>query len=63
MAEAGVAVSNALPSLKDKADWVTKGDHGCGVVELIEGLLKDDLHDLAVIEPPFLVQKECEVRG
>ena len=43
MAEAGVVVSNALPSLKETADLVTTGDHGRGVTEVIEELLKDDL--------------------
>lgn len=41
--ECGVAVSNALPSLKEQADLVTKGDHGRGVTELIEHMLEDDL--------------------
>ena len=41
--EAGIAVSNALPSLKEKADLVTRGDHGRGVIELIEHMLHDDL--------------------
>jgi phosphoglycolate phosphatase (TIGR01487 family) len=45
--EAGVAVNNALPSLKEAADFVTKGDHGGGVTELIEQLLQDDLAGLA----------------
>jgi hydroxymethylpyrimidine pyrophosphatase-like HAD family hydrolase len=35
----GVAVSNALPSLKKHADHVTEADHGAGVVELIDGML------------------------
>jgi hypothetical protein len=35
----GVAVSNALPSLKKHADHVTEADHGAGVTELIDGLL------------------------
>lgn len=35
----GVAVANALPALKERADHVTKTDHGAGVVELIDGLL------------------------
>jgi hydroxymethylpyrimidine pyrophosphatase-like HAD family hydrolase len=42
--ECGVAVSNALDSVRHKADLVTKGDHGAGVEELISNLLKDDLH-------------------
>ncbi|MCM2321848.1 MAG: Cof-type HAD-IIB family hydrolase [Oligoflexia bacterium] len=34
-----VAVSTALPSLREKADLVTRGGEGAGVVELIEALL------------------------
>src|SRR5262249_31946855 len=41
--EFSAAVSNALETLKETADVVTKGDHGAGVVELIEMLVKDDL--------------------
>lgn len=41
--EFSVAVSNALPKLKESADFVTKRDHGGGVVELIDAILKDDL--------------------
>jgi hydroxymethylpyrimidine pyrophosphatase-like HAD family hydrolase len=41
--ECGVAVANALPALREKADVVTRGDHGAGVEELVEQLLKDDL--------------------
>ncbi len=42
----GVAVANALPALKERADFVTAGDHGAGVEELIEKLLTDDLADI-----------------
>ena len=35
----GVAVGNALPSLKRHADLITRGDHGAGVRELIDSLL------------------------
>ena len=38
--EACVAVSNALPGLKERADWVTAHSHGAGVEEVIQGLLK-----------------------
>ncbi len=38
-----VAVQNALPALKGKADWVTEGDSGVGVAELIEQILKEGL--------------------
>lgn len=46
--ECGVAVANALPTLKSAADLVTAADHGAGVVELIDKLLTDDL---AFLEP------------
>lgn len=48
LSECGVAVSNALPTVKETADFVTQADHGDGVVELIEMILKSDLK---VIEP------------
>src|SRR3984893_445963 len=44
--ECSVAVENALPALKERADVVTKGDHGAGVEELIGKLLSEDLASL-----------------
>jgi HAD superfamily hydrolase (TIGR01484 family) len=44
-AECSVAVANALDSVKNKADWVTSGDHGKGVFELVNALLENDLRD------------------
>jgi hydroxymethylpyrimidine pyrophosphatase-like HAD family hydrolase len=41
--EFSAAVANALPKLKESADLVTKHDHGAGVIELVEAILKDDL--------------------
>ena len=41
--EFGCAVANALPALKERADLVTEGDHGRGVIELIETLVATDL--------------------
>ncbi len=38
----GVAVANALPALKEQAGMVTEADHGAGVVEVIEKLLRED---------------------
>lgn len=38
----GVAVANALPSVKSRAQLVTRGTHGAGVVEVIEQLLAYD---------------------
>src|SRR6185312_12950372 len=43
LCECGVAVANALPTLKEAADFVTTGARGAGVTELIGALLKDDL--------------------
>ena len=45
--ECSVAVDNALPALKERADLVTAASHGAGVEELIEMLLSDDLASLA----------------
>jgi hydroxymethylpyrimidine pyrophosphatase-like HAD family hydrolase len=36
---AGVAVANALPEVKSKVAYVTHGDHGAGVEELVNELL------------------------
>jgi HAD superfamily hydrolase (TIGR01484 family) len=42
----GVAVANALPMLKERADFVTTGARGDGVAELIDMILADDLASL-----------------
>jgi hydroxymethylpyrimidine pyrophosphatase-like HAD family hydrolase len=42
-----VAVANALPALKERADYVTAGERGAGVVELADLLVETDLRDLA----------------
>jgi HAD superfamily hydrolase (TIGR01484 family) len=47
LCECSVAVSNALPALKERADYVTSQDHGKGVEELIEQILDRDLANLA----------------
>jgi HAD superfamily hydrolase (TIGR01484 family) len=44
--ECGVAVANALPMLKERADLVTAGDHGAGVLELVQRLAENDLEDV-----------------
>lgn len=41
--ECGVAVANALPGLKERADFTTTATHGAGVIELIDMLVSDDL--------------------
>jgi phosphoglycolate phosphatase (TIGR01487 family) len=38
----GVAVANALPELKQRADWVTENGHGAGVRELIDRMLRSE---------------------
>lgn len=47
LCECGVAVANAIPSLKKQADWVTSADHGAGVRELIDKLIATDLAEIA----------------
>jgi hydroxymethylpyrimidine pyrophosphatase-like HAD family hydrolase len=46
-----VAVANAIASVKKCAAIVTRGDHGSGVVEIINQILHDDLaeYDLPVV--------------
>lgn len=44
--ECAVAVENALPSLKERADMVTERPRGEGVEEVIEKLLANDLVEL-----------------
>jgi HAD superfamily hydrolase (TIGR01484 family) len=39
----GVAVANAIPMLQERADWITRGERGEGVVQLIEEWLATDL--------------------
>jgi hypothetical protein len=43
MCGCAVAVDNALPALKERADVVTKAARGLGVVELIDRMIADDL--------------------
>ncbi|GAC1530110.1 MAG: hypothetical protein NVS3B10_26340 [Polyangiales bacterium] len=52
----GVAVSNAVPALKRRAELVTAGARGDGVVELCERILSTDLAGIerksALVAPP-----------
>lgn len=43
--ELAAAVANALPAVKETADYVTKADHGHGVSELMELIVGNDLAD------------------
>lgn len=42
-----VAVANAVPMLRESADWVTPSPRAAGVLELIERVTADDLASLA----------------
>ena len=44
--ECSVAVSNALPSLKERVDLVMTGDHGRGVAELVDRIVTTDLKEV-----------------
>jgi HAD superfamily hydrolase (TIGR01484 family) len=44
--ECSAAVANAIPALKERADLVTEGDHGAGVAQLIDRILKEDLRSV-----------------
>lgn len=45
-----VAVANALPSLKERVDWVTEGDHGQGIRELVRELVQNDLARIPLVQ-------------
>lgn len=44
--ECSAAVANALPAIKEQVDILLTNDHGQGVVELIEAIVKDDLQSI-----------------
>ena len=46
MCGCGVAVANALDSVKAQADHVTSGEDGAGVREVIDSLISDDLRSV-----------------
>jgi phosphoglycolate phosphatase (TIGR01487 family) len=65
LCECGVAVANALQTVKERADFVTKRDHGSGVVELIEQLLESDLREVPITRHEIVVgttEEDREVR-
>lgn len=45
LCEFSVAVSNALPAVKETADMVTTADHGAGVTQLIDRVIETDLQE------------------
>jgi HAD superfamily hydrolase (TIGR01484 family) len=64
LCECAVAVANALPLVKQGADFVTRGDHGRGVNELIEELLGSDLagRDPALTRHHLLLGRRADGR-
>jgi hydroxymethylpyrimidine pyrophosphatase-like HAD family hydrolase len=60
--ECAVAVANALPAVKEKADFVTRSGHSTGVTELIEEILVDDLasREPALIRHHILLGKAAD---
>jgi HAD superfamily hydrolase (TIGR01484 family) len=51
--ECSVAVANALPAVKERADLQTIAHHGEGVEELIEKMLADDLEEETGAAPRY----------
>src|SRR2546426_4479110 len=45
LCECAVAVANALPMVKERADLVTEASHGDGVAEIVDKLIRDDLRE------------------
>lgn len=46
LCECSVAVANALPVIKEHADFVTTSENGAGVSEIIDKLIDSDLSDI-----------------
>lgn len=46
LCECSAAVDNALPMLKEQVDYLTKADHGHGVVEVIRKVIENDLKEI-----------------
>jgi hypothetical protein len=51
LCECSVAVANALPAVKDRADLIMRNARGAGVEELIAELVKNDLSELTSALP------------
>lgn len=51
LCEVSAAVANALPAVKETADYLTVADHGAGVSELIARIVADDLLDWEPMVP------------
>src|SRR4051812_28016041 len=51
LSEYSAAVANAVPKLKDAADHVTLHHHGDGVLEIVAGLIENDLAEMPPRKP------------
>lgn len=60
MCQVAVAVSNALPSLKERADIVTIADHGAGIEEMVELLLANEFANLEMARHDKLLGKNSK---
>jgi HAD superfamily hydrolase (TIGR01484 family) len=58
-----VAVDNALPSIKEQADLVTKGARGAGVAELIRAIIERDVDAFGSARDRNAVEVGCRVEG
>ncbi len=58
--ECGVAVANALPALKNHADFVTAAAHGGAIAELVDLLLENDLSKIALTRHHVLLGRSEE---
>jgi len=47
----GVAVANAVPMLAERADLITAGDHGQGVIEVVDRLMVNEFAEIKPREP------------
>lgn len=62
--ERSVAVSNAIPSVREHADLVTHTPNGSGVIELIERVLATDLREIDSIDSRHdILVGVCDVDG
>lgn len=60
LCELSVAVDNALPSIKERADLVTQKARGEGVIELIEKMIEDDLASVSPVRDRIVFAKQAD---
>ncbi len=61
--ECAVGVANAIPSIKEDVAFVTEGEHGAGVCELIEELIATDLRRMEGRIPRHLISLGTNAEG